>query len=129
MSYATPEDVQTRLGKELTAEEITLVTTRLTDVERMLLRRVDLAAGIAAEEIDVEDVDAVLRLVRNPDGYASETDGTYGYSFSREMASGRLEVLPHEWAVLGVRPGVVQLVPAFTEGPTYPNAHPFTWGG
>ena len=62
---------------------------------------------IEAEIIDVEDVkqveaEAVLRLVRNPDGYISESDGTYGYQFSRELASGKLQILPEDWAVLGI---------------------------
>ena len=38
-TYASVSDVQTRLGKELTTDETTLVTTRLADVERMILRR------------------------------------------------------------------------------------------
>ena len=67
-------------------------------------------AGNTAGDIDADDVvqveaDAVLRLVRNPDGYASETDGTYGYTFSRAVASGELEITPEEWARLGVHKG------------------------
>ena len=67
----------------------------------------DLADQIEDETIDVEDVkqveaEAVLRSVRNPDGYASETDGTYAYTFSRELASGKLQILPDDWAVLGI---------------------------
>lgn len=116
MPYASSDDVQTRLGRALTDEETTLVTTRLADVERMLNRRVDLAAGIAADDFAEADVvqieaDAVLRLVRNPDGLFSETDGNYSYMFSRELASGRLEILPEEWAVLGVRRGMFFIDP------------------
>ena len=75
------------------------------------------------------EADIVLRHVRNPDGYASETDGTYGYTFSREMASGRLEILPEDWAALGVVTGVVaQLVPVFSDAPA-PPVHPFMMGG
>lgn len=118
MTYASSSDVQTRLGKELTPEEVTLVSTRLADVERMILRRIpDLDTRVTVGSIDAADVvqveaEAVLRLVRNPEGLFSETDGTYAYQFSREAASGRLEITPEEWAILGVRPGgVVQLVP------------------
>ena len=120
MPYAAASDVQTRLGKELTTEETALVNTRLADVERMILRKVpDLADKITAGEIDQDDVvqveaDAVLRLVCNPDGLFSETDSTYGYQFSREMASGRLEITREEWETLGVRPGrVLTVVPSF----------------
>ena len=135
MAQATASDVEVRLGRTLTTEEISLVENRLADVERMILRRIpDLADKVTAGSIDAADVvqveaDAVLRLVRNPDGYASETDGTYGYTFSREMASGRIEITREEWATLGVTGGVVQLVPTFTESASALTVHPFMTGG
>jgi hypothetical protein len=46
----------------------------------------------------------VLRLIRNPEGYASESDGTYSYQFNRETASGKLEILAEEWERLGIKP-------------------------
>lgn len=120
MTYAASSDVAARLGKELSAEDKTLVETRLADVERMILRRApDLADDIEAGTVDEEDVkqveaEAVLRLVRNPDGYLQETDGNYSYMLNREIASGKLEILPHEWRMLGVRPGgMFSLVPSF----------------
>jgi Phage protein Gp19/Gp15/Gp42 len=79
LTYAAATDVATRLGRTLATEEIALVEQRLEDVERRILRRVpELADKITADGIDAEDVkqveaDVVLRLVRNPDGYASET--------------------------------------------------------
>lgn len=118
MTYAVPTDVANRLGRELTAEEIALVSTRLEDAERLILRKIpDLADKITAGAVDVEDVkqveaEAVLRLVRNPEGYYSEQDGTYGYTFSRDLASGKLEITHEEWEILGLRTGrVLQLVP------------------
>lgn len=122
MTYATAEDVQARLGHELSTEETALVTVRLADVERMILRRVpDLAEKITAEDVDEADVvqveaDAVVRLVRNPDGYLSETDGNYTYQFSSSAASGRLEITAGEWQLLGYRRGLFQLVPTFGQG-------------
>ncbi|MCV7150675.1 phage Gp19/Gp15/Gp42 family protein [Mycolicibacterium pyrenivorans] len=110
MSYASTADVAALLARELTTEETALVTRRLAQVERMIVRRVpDLAEQIAAEEIDLADVvdieaEAVLRLVRNPEGYASESDGQYSYQFDRNAASGKLEILPHEWELLGIKP-------------------------
>ena len=110
MAYATAADVQAIAGRTLSTEEVGLVERRLDQVERMIVRRIpDLDAKIAAEEIAAADVvdieaEAVLRLVRNPEGYASESDGTYSYQFNRETASGRLEVLPSEWETLGIRP-------------------------
>ena len=133
MAYAKATDVAARLGRELTPEETTLVNQRLADVERRILRRIpDLADQITDGDIDAADVvqveaDAVLRLVRNPEGYASESDGTYSYQFSREMASGRLEILPEGWATPGVRiGGFAQLMPNLL-APTIPV--PFGNGG
>jgi Phage protein Gp19/Gp15/Gp42 len=135
VAYASSSDVGTRLGRELTTEEAELVNTRLADVERMIRKKIpDLAAKITAGTIDVEDVqqveaDAVLRLVRNPDGYRSESDGTYTYEFNTAMASGKLEILPEEWATLGlVRSRMTIIVPAFTPLPA-PSVHPFMIGG
>lgn len=131
MAYAEATDVATRLGRTLTAEETALVETRLEDAERRIKHRIpDLADQIEDETIDVEDVkqveaEAVLRSVRNPDGYASETDGTYAYTFSRELASGKLQILPDDWAVLGITAPVAVLVPTFSA----PVSTPFGSGG
>ncbi len=118
MTYAQPSDVSARSGRELSDEETSLVSTRLEDAERMILRKIpDLADRISAGDIAEADVvqveaEAVLRLVRNPEGYHSEQDGTYGYTFSRDLASGRLEITREEWEILGLRTGrVLQLVP------------------
>ena len=111
MPYATPTDVQSRLGRELDTAETDLVTVRLADAERMIRRRVpDLDNQVTAGTIDAEDVkqiqaEAVLRLVRNPEGYTSESDGNYSYQFSSQAASGKLEILAAEWQALGVQTG------------------------
>ena len=110
MAYAQASDVLVRWGKnaaDVAAETTALIEVRLADVERMLNRRVDLAAGIAAStfaEADVVQVeaDAVLRLVRNPDGYISETDGNYTYMLHQQLATGKLEITDEEWDTLGV---------------------------
>jgi hypothetical protein len=138
MTYAAATDVQTRLGRTLTPEEADLVTVRLADVERLILRRIpDLADKITANDVDVENViqveaDAVLRLVRNPEGYASETDGNYGYTFSREVSSGRLEILTHEWVMLGEKASGLSFIDVRPRTPfeyTPGTVHPFMTGG
>lgn len=123
MAYATADDVAVRWGRCLTPEEVALVDVRLDDVERMIVRRIpDLADKIAAGTVDVEDVvqveaDAVLRLARNPEGYASETDGNYTYQLQKDLVSGKLEITSEEWGILGVRPSRMSvLVPAFVAG-------------
>ena len=109
-AYATAEDVQAVAGRTLSTEEVALVERRLAQVERKILRRIpDLADQIDSGNIDQADVvdieaEAVLRLIRNPEGYASESDGTYSYQFNRETASGKLEILAEEWERLGIKP-------------------------
>ncbi len=111
MAYATVDDVAALWGKELDEAEGALVERRLAQVERMIIRRVpDLVAQVTAGDIaeaDVIDIeaDAVLRVVRNADGYVSEGDGNYTYQLSREAADNSLRLLPSEWAVLGIRTG------------------------
>ena len=108
MTYAAVSDVSSRLGRELTPEDETMVSVRLEDVERLIRRRIpDLDDQVTNGDIDVEDLvqveaDALLRLVRNPDGYLSETDGSYSYMFSQSLASGQLTITPEEWQTLGV---------------------------
>jgi hypothetical protein len=107
MAYAEASDVAVRWGKsDLDADTTALIEARLADVERMLNRRVDLAAGIIlgtfleADVVQIE-ADAVLRLVRNPEGYLSETDGNYTYMLRQDLSSGRLEITEEEWDILG----------------------------
>lgn len=117
MTYAVASDVTVRWAKTATAEQTSLINVRLADVERMLLRRVNLAAGITAGTFVAADVvqieaDAVLRLVRNPEGYLSETDGDYTYMLAQQLASGKLEILDEEWETLGlVSSGMFLIVP------------------
>lgn len=110
MTYATASDVAALMARELTSEETALVGRRLAQVERMILRKIpDLAAQISAGTVDADDVadieaEAVLRVIRNPDGLYSETDGSYTYQLSREAADNTLRILAEEWAVLGIKP-------------------------
>lgn len=109
MAVAEASNVSVLLARELTTEETALVERRLEDVERMIIRKIpDLLEQIADEQIAEADVrqieaEAVYRVVRNPEGLRSETDGHYGYERSPEAADNSLRILPEEWAVLGIR--------------------------
>jgi hypothetical protein len=130
MAYATYQDVEARLGRTLDSSEQQIVTTRLNDIELMIRYRVpDLDVKVSTGVIDPEAVvmvecDAILRLIRNPDGYTAETDGNYSYQISTQVASGRLEIFPGEWALLGVRAGAFTIRPSLT--PYYSNC-PYPW--
>ncbi|AVO25441.1 head-to-tail adaptor [Mycobacterium phage Kykar] len=117
-TLATHEDVTAFWARTPTAEEIVLIDRRLAQAERMLLRAIpELLIKAAsdpvfrAEVIDIE-AEAVLRLVRNHEGYLSETDGNYTYMLQAQDPNRKLEILPEEWEVLGiVRSGLGILVP------------------
>ncbi len=108
MALATASDVTVRWAKTPDTETLALIDVRLNDVERMLKRRVPLLLDLAdadpdylADVIQIE-ADAVLRLVRNPEGYLSETDGNYTYMLRQDLSSGTLDVLDADWETLGV---------------------------
>ncbi|APC46139.1 head-to-tail adaptor [Mycobacterium phage StarStuff] len=107
MAYATADDVVTLWAKEPEPEVMALIERRLEQVERMIRRRIpDLDARVSsdifrADLIDIE-ADAVLRLVRNPEGYLSETDGAYTYQLQADLSQGKLVILDEEWTTLGV---------------------------
>lgn len=118
---AQVQDVQDRFFREFTDEERTLVESRLKDAENKIRIKIpDLDQKILENPL-LEHVvvtvccDAVIRLVRNPEGYIQETDGNYTYMLSQESASGRLTILPEEWADLGIRRkvGVMHIAPKF----------------
>ena len=136
-----------RLGRDLDDSETLIASVRLNDAERLIRSRIrDLDAQITAGTIDVEDVvyveaEAVLRLVRNPDGYTSEQDGNYSFSIDQTVASGKLTILEDEWSLLGVRLGAFSLRPRidvpwceptredpFNPGGVHP-VHPAVWWG
>lgn len=130
MAYATPGDVEKRLGRELDASEAQIVDVRLDDAERLIrLKIADLDSKVTSGVLDIDSVimveaDAVLRLIRNPDGYLEETDGNYSYSISQQVASGRLEILADEWRLLGVRAGAFVIRP-YLSPPI--NSAPYPW--
>ena len=122
MSYAIPDDVVARWGKQATPEEIALIDVRLGDVERMIRRvipdlddQVDAFAngdpGIDVNDVKQVESDAVLRLARNPEGYLSESDGSYTYQFRHDLSTGSLSILPNEWLTLGVSRGFKLVIP------------------
>jgi len=117
MAYATAEDIADRLGRDLDEGEERIVSARLDDVEEMILARIPslpekVDDGVIRERLVVMvESEALMRLIKNPAGYTQETDGNYSYSISTRVASGRLEILPEEWALLGIRASVALIAP------------------
>jgi len=129
VAYATPADVEIRLGRPLEPDEAQIVETRLNDAERLIRSRIpDLDERVTEGIIDRDtlvmiEADAVLRLVRNPEGYVEEQDGDYRYRLSEKVASGELDILAKEWALLGVRDGVFVIRPCLE----IPQRHSPPW--
>lgn len=139
MAYAVSTDVEARLGRELEESEIALVEARLGDAELIIRSRIpDLDDKITDNVISLETVvmveaDAVLRLVKNPDGFTSETDGNYTYQIRWDSATGRISILEDEWRVLGLKRGFAILGPTIAMPFDYtctPGENPDTavWG-
>jgi hypothetical protein len=96
--YVTLSDVEAAYeGSFPTDPDAQLWLQSLIDrAERMLVAQVKsiptrLAAGtLAVENVQDAIITAVLRVVRNPEGLQSETEGNYLYSVSRDVAGGKL---------------------------------------
>lgn len=127
MALATLHDVETRLGRTLTDQEPVLVATLLGDAEVLLASRNPSLLSQASSDptfraraVAVEAA-AVVRVLRNPEGYRSEQSGPFSYSIDTRAAAGFLTILADEWRQLGVSD-------TFTIDPTpvMPVTMPFT---
>lgn len=117
MAYATVADVQARANWPLTDAEKTLAGQLLDDAEGKIRARVPgLDARVAADAeykklvIRIE-ADAVLRVLRNPEGYREEADGDYSYGRMAAVAAGYLLILDDDWRDLGVNQGAFTITP------------------
>lgn len=107
MPIGTLEGVEARYGQPLDNAQETQVTVWLSDIERRLRRRIPdlddraaLSADYAASVAEVEE-NAVVRILKNPDGFRAESEGSYSYSTDVRAASGFMMILDEEWALLG----------------------------
>jgi len=143
MAYATVVDVESRLGRDLSTEEENQVTVLLDDVEALIRARIpDLDDRVAASAnyeriVVMVETNAVVRVLRNPDAYVSETDGNYSYQRASQGSNGMLELLPVEWEWLGSGSDMFQIIPTdpygdrIEGGARQPDAHywcPPSWG-
>lgn len=108
--FATVEDVRgmalVDIPDYITDEKI---QTWIDAAERTLRSKVpSLDARLAAGRITVDDVNLVvcnmlLRVLRNPSGYRTETEGDYSYAVDTAIASGRLLLDRTDRELLGQR--------------------------
>ena len=115
MTYATVDDVATRLGRPISdAAEVSQVTAWLGDVEAIIRARIpDLTTRvsngtIATETVVMVESSAVVRKVLNPEGLRTKStsrtidDGTVQSSSTIDstQSDGMLRLLDDEWALL-----------------------------
>ena len=105
--YATVDDVRGAWERALPDSRVPYVQGRLNAAHRLLRPK---APGMDARVADgvldrdlVKDVivEMVLRVLRNPSGFRSESDGDYSYSRDTQVASGRLVVTDDDLETLG----------------------------
>lgn len=113
--YATVSDVMDAYEGHISEAQIPWVNGLIERAERLLLARVrSIPTRVTAgtlERVAVADavVAAVLRVVRNPGGMQSETEGSYLYSVQRDVAGGKLYFTGDDLAL--VQAGSVGYVP------------------
>lgn len=115
--YATVDDVAARLGRPLSDAERPYVQALVDDAETIVRTRIpDLderveSGRLSAAVVRLVLVSMVLRVLRNPGGYRSESAGDYSYTVDSRAASGYLGVLPDEWRWLGIGDGAFTITP------------------
>jgi len=135
VTYATVADVSTRLGRPIAdPDEVAQAQAWLDDTEAIILGRLpDLAAAIElgmptmATLVMVES-NAVIRKIRNPEGYTSETIDDYTYRYNEQVRRGDIFLTDEEWALLrpAVSGGAFSTSPGFV--PDWGGRPPYLWG-
>lgn len=121
-TYATADDVSSRMGRPFSQDEANLADTLLDDAFTLIVSRIPLINEyVATGRVNRDAVTFVLcnsvrRVMLNPAGYRSEQEGDYLYSRDAATASGQLNITADEWSMLGVKK-------AFTVQPAY-EVHP-----
>lgn len=101
MALITTSDIEGR-WRPLTSEESTVAATLIADVEAWASLEVPSYDANAASPPSVAWTQnakrifatAVVRVLKNPAAYRSESDGDYSYSFDRVLSSGELYLSP-----------------------------------
>lgn len=107
MTYAVIADVSTRLGRPiLDALEVAQVNAWLGDVEALILARIPNLAELVtagdptADLVKSVEANAVIRKIKNPNGYVSEGVDDYNYRLNENARKGDLFLTDDEWDLL-----------------------------
>lgn len=104
------------------------VEDTIVEAELVLERRLgDLTAWAAGDPTGLREralrqvvKRVVRRVLRNPDGMTSETEGDYSYRLDPRVASGSVWVTDDDWTLLGVAPRRVRSIRLVTGARTTP---------
>lgn len=105
MAVATTQDVADRLGRPLDESELPLAETLLGDVELLIRSKARNFDALDADAVKMVEATAVARVLRNPDGVRSQSADEFSYTVDSRVASGYLQLLNSEWALLGIGRG------------------------
>ncbi len=103
MTYANDSDVEVRLGRTLTEPERLQVVAWLDDIEGTIKSRIptldDLVTAGSLSDAVVRKVEAqaVIRVLRNPDGKLTERIDDYSWTRDSSTSTGQLCLTDEEW--------------------------------
>lgn len=107
MTYATVNDVAVRLGRPITEPaEVAQVNAWLGDTEALIRARIpDLDALVTAGNpteptVVMVESNAVVRMVRNPEGKTQERIDDYSWGLPANPNAGTLYLTEVEWGLL-----------------------------
>lgn len=107
MAIITTSDIESR-WRPLTSAEALIAPTLIDDVEAWAMLAVPtleaaLVSPSAAFAQNVKRIlaTAIIRVLKNPQAYRSESDGDYSYSFDRVVSSGELNLSAADLRMLG----------------------------
>ncbi|HEX9227487.1 MAG TPA: Gp19/Gp15/Gp42 family protein [Arthrobacter sp.] len=107
MSYVTPEMIGVEVGRTLTEMETARAEQLIKKAEVRIRAKIPNLDSFCLDSnyqdlLDSVITDAVARVLRNPMGIETETEGdrTVGLD-TTYVATGRLKILDEEWALLG----------------------------
>lgn len=135
MTYASVQDVADRLGRPITEPaEVTQVTAWLGDVEVIIRDRIPdlddlVAAGNPTQDtVVMVEANAVVRMVRNPEGKTQERIDDYSWGLPANPYAGSLYLTEVEWGLLepGASDGAWTIRP-YAAGRNGTWLHPDVW--
>lgn len=114
---ADVQDVEVELGRELEGLEALRAEKLLADALDAIATRIsDVDTRVATDErfarkVTTVQVNFTCRVLRNPNGFRSESEGDYTIAVDQRTASGVRGIMPGEWRDLGLdkRSGYISL--------------------